>query len=153
MTHRIPEFYILLSGLHQMVQSISKVFIFHYCILFTYVEPYPASADNILTTLFKPCLPASQCSVMYVRRALNPKFVIYTKLFVLSSQFSACLWCQTAMRTDWLLWITVDEDVIKWKTFSSVTGPLCGEFTGDRWIPHTKASEANLWCFPWCTHE
>ena len=22
-----------------------------------------------------------------------------------------------------------------------VTGPLCGEFTGDRWIPFTKASD------------
>ena len=28
-----------------------------------------------------------------------------------------------------------------------VSGPLCGEFTGDRWIPHTKASDAGLWCF------
>ena len=28
-----------------------------------------------------------------------------------------------------------------------VTGPLCGEFTGHRWIPLTKASEAELWCF------
>ena len=25
-----------------------------------------------------------------------------------------------------------------------VTGPLCGEFTGDRWIPRTKASDAGL---------
>ena len=30
-----------------------------------------------------------------------------------------------------------------------VTGPLCGEFTGHRWIPHTKASNAELWCFLW----
>ena len=29
------------------------------------------------------------------------------------------------------------------------TGSLCGEFTGHRWIPHTKASDAELWCFPW----
>ena len=27
------------------------------------------------------------------------------------------------------------------------TGLLCGEFTGDRWIPCTKASDAELWCF------
>ena len=27
-----------------------------------------------------------------------------------------------------------------------VTGPLCGEFTGDQWIP-TKASDAELGCF------
>ena len=28
-----------------------------------------------------------------------------------------------------------------------VTGPLCGEFTGHRWIPLTKASDAEHWCF------
>ena len=28
-----------------------------------------------------------------------------------------------------------------------VTGLLCGEFTGHRWIPHTKASDAELWYF------
>ena len=34
-----------------------------------------------------------------------------------------------------------------------VTGPLCGEFTGPRWIPRTKASDAELWCFLWCAPE
>ena len=28
------------------------------------------------------------------------------------------------------------------ETFFRVTGPLCGEFTGDRWFPLTKASNA-----------
>ena len=28
-----------------------------------------------------------------------------------------------------------------------VAGHLCGEFTGHRWIPRTKASGAALWCF------
>ena len=28
-----------------------------------------------------------------------------------------------------------------------VTGRLRGEFTGHRWIPRTKASDAKLWCF------
>ena len=30
-----------------------------------------------------------------------------------------------------------------------VTGPLCREFTGLRWIPRTKASDAELSCFLW----
>ena len=34
-----------------------------------------------------------------------------------------------------------------------VTGPLCGEFTGDRWLPHTKASDVELWCFLWSVPE
>ena len=28
-----------------------------------------------------------------------------------------------------------------------VTGHLCGEFTSHRWIPRTKASDVELWCF------
>ena len=28
-----------------------------------------------------------------------------------------------------------------------VTGPLCGELTGDRWIPRMKASDVELWYF------
>ena len=31
-----------------------------------------------------------------------------------------------------------------------VTGHLCGEFTSHRWIPRTKASDAELWCFFIC---
>ena len=34
-----------------------------------------------------------------------------------------------------------------------VTGHLCGEFTGNRWIPHTKTSDAELWCFLWSASE
>ena len=34
-----------------------------------------------------------------------------------------------------------------------VTGPLCGESTGPRWIPCTKASDAELWCFLWSAPE
>ena len=30
-----------------------------------------------------------------------------------------------------------------------VTGPLYGEFSGHRWIPLTKACDAELWCFLW----
>ena len=39
------------------------------------------------------------------------------------------------------------------ENISPVTGPLCGEFTGDRWIPLTKASDAERWCFLWSTPE
>ena len=34
-----------------------------------------------------------------------------------------------------------------------VTGPLWGEFTGHRWIPLTKASDVELWCFLWSALE
>ena len=34
-----------------------------------------------------------------------------------------------------------------------ITGHLCGEFTGPRWFPHTKASDADIWCFLWSAPE
>ena len=34
-----------------------------------------------------------------------------------------------------------------------VTDPLGGEFTGHRWIPLTKASDAELWRFLWSASE
>ena len=40
------------------------------------------------------------------------------------------------------------DDILKWKHFPRYW-PLCGEFTGHRWIPRTKASDAELWCFLW----
>ena len=44
------------------------------------------------------------------------------------------------------------DDVIKWNIFR-VTGHLCGEFTGYRWLPRTKTSDAELWCFLWSASE
>ena len=37
--------------------------------------------------------------------------------------------------------------------FFRVTGPLPGESTGHRWIPLTKASDAERWCFRWTAPE
>ena len=34
-----------------------------------------------------------------------------------------------------------------------VTDPLWGESIDHRWIPLTKASEAELWCFLWSAFE
>ena len=38
-------------------------------------------------------------------------------------------------------------------TIFPVTGPLWGESTGHRWIPLTKVSDAELWCFLWFAPE
>ena len=38
------------------------------------------------------------------------------------------------------------------ETFSA-HWPFVWEFTGDRWIPLTKASDAELWCFLWSVPE
>ena len=45
--------------------------------------------------------------------------------------------------TYYLTWMMTSSN----KNIVRVTGTLCGEFTGHRWIPLTKASCAELWCF------
>ena len=53
-----------------------------------------------------------------------------------------------------LLWLYNQISVNMWNTMTSsngniyrVTGHVCWEFIGQRWIPQTKASGAELWCF------
>ena len=41
------------------------------------------------------------------------------------------------------------DDVIWHDDIFRVTDHLCEEYTGHRWIPLTKASNAELWCFLW----
>ena len=44
------------------------------------------------------------------------------------------------------------DDVTEWKYFR-VNGTLWGESTGHRWLPLTKASDAESWCFLWSAPE
>ena len=49
----------------------------------------------------------------------------------------------------WLQWIHVHMMTSSNGNIFHVTGPLCGEFTVHRWIPLTKASDVEFWCFLW----
>ena len=51
--------------------------------------------------------------------------------------------CQKNCKTIDLRGAQVNENIFR------VTGPLLGEFTGHRWIPRTKASDAELLYFLW----
>ena len=44
------------------------------------------------------------------------------------------------------------DDVIKWKHFPR-NWPFVRGIHRSRWIPHTKASDAELWCFLWFASE
>ena len=70
--------------------------------------------------------------------------------------FRQSQWCGNRLQITNLScgWIgsIVHDDVIKWKDFR-VTGHLCRKFTGHQWLPHTKASDAELWCFLWSAPE
>ena len=99
--------------------------------------------------------------LLMLRLALYCYFVQY--------QFNFC--CKLPVLLKWSLWIwkkiTFQINYVKylWMSLHSfmmtssngnifrVTGPLCGEFAGHRWISRTKASDAELWCFPWSAPE
>ena len=49
------------------------------------------------------------------------------------------LWCHLC--SHWRMMTSSDGNIFH------VTGPLWGEFTSLWWIPPTKASDAELWCF------
>ena len=53
---------------------------------------------------------------------------------------------------EWKWWVHYKVPWWRHQIFS-VTGLLCGEFTGHRWISRTKASDADLWCFLWFVPE
>ena len=71
------------------------------------------------------------------------------------ANFLECVICMNALSHHCFILLPADfkvsnnhDDVIKWKHFPRY-GPLCGEFIGHRWIPRTKVSDAELWCFLW----
>ena len=56
-------------------------------------------------------------------------------------------WSLSSMKEDFFMMTSSNGNIFR------VTGHLCGEFTGPRWIPHTKASDAQLWCLLWSASE
>ena len=78
------------------------------------------------------------------------------------------LFFQSAVLCDWDAWSSLKLQniwLIRFLTYitfkmmssngniSRFTSPLCGEFTGHRWILITMASDGELWCFLWTAHE
>ena len=55
---------------------------------------------------------------------------------------------QSAMFTSYRVWDYIPTTMMMPSSVNIflVTGPFCGEFTVHRWIPLTKASDAELWC-------
>ena len=56
-----------------------------------------------------------------------------------------CLPCPVAHSTKAFEFIMITSP--NGKNIFRVTGPLCGEFPGHRWIPRAKASDEELWYF------
>ena len=58
-----------------------------------------------------------------------------------SSRLNCKAWHGLTMYTWWNMITSSNGNIFR------VTGHLCGEFTSHRWIPHTKAGDAEFWCF------
>ena len=65
-------------------------------------------------------------------KCINVKRVHYKYLFCIKKRlFCFCLWQPYFLRPGFCPWWRHQMD-----TFSALLAPLCGEFTGHRWIPH-----------------
>ena len=87
------------------------------------------------------------------------KYSIYINIVLFGCSSADHQWTQFWLYT-WIV-IPKDNNTLIFNTPNSammtssdanifrVTGPLCWEFTGHRWISLTKASDAEPWCFIW----
>ena len=85
-------------------------------------------------------------------------FVLCSPSELLHRLWSNLTFAPEPVKQSWLTWINTLTWTRYMMTSSNgnifrVTGPLCREFTGQRWIPRTKASDAELWCFLWSVSE
>ena len=60
--------------------------------------------------------------------------------------------CSIIAKMSWCLLMAQHDDVIKWKHFPR-NWPFVRGIHRSRWIPHTKASDAELWYFLWFASE
>ena len=63
-------------------------------------------------------------------------------ILMTGAHFVMCLWAHESRHH--FMMTSSNRNIFR------VTGHLCGEYTGRRRIPHTKASDAELWCFFIC---
>ena len=79
-----------------------------------------------------------------VQTAHRESFCLFKRLFGIGN-----IWSERLCRQNRCFFMMTSSN----RNLFRVTGPLCGEFTGYRWIPFTKASDTELWCFPWSAPE
>ena len=91
-------------------------------------------------------------------KCLSVMGLIDMKYFRIHKRYHRYRWCGGQYL--WMMYYAEHITVIRIKyvmtssngSIFCVTGPLWREFTGHRWIPITKASDAELWCFLWSAH-
>ena len=93
--------------------------------------------------------------IIFCKRSQKENYVIVTVRLAMKCYVTTV--GQKSLSTIIIMILGVTQHQIKYHIIMTssngnifrVTGVLCGEFTGHRWIPRTKASKTGLWCFLW----
>ena len=100
--------------------------------------------NYLLNSYFGPTTkkaPKHPINVSSWREANLIKFLQYAKGF-------PATWDTFTAQNQWCRNVSCHDDVIKWKHFPRYW-PFVRRIHRSRWILHTKASDAELWCFLW----
>ena len=106
------------------------------------------------------CIKSTSTVALFFQVFLNPKNTIY--LLNITYIFDRCHRSLASLAGATVVQVECDlrdlTNIFAMMTSSNgnifrVTGHLCGKFTGHRWISHTKASDAELWCLLWSAPE
>ena len=96
-----------------------------------------------LSNLASDCMVDSTAYGQTKTRSRNPCCYIYVYI---------CIYIYIHIYL-YYTYIYITRYVIKWQHFPRYWPFVCREFTGHRWIPRTKTSDAKLWCFLWFATE
>ena len=72
---------------------------------------------------------------------------VYSQILTVTRIYAVCHQCQVSKVMENVMMASSNGNIFR------VTGHLCREFTGHRWIPRTKAGDSELWCFLWSAPE
>ena len=84
-----------------------------------------------------------RCDMQYGNRNYTRTRLICTDFcrYMISNQFITKIICISLFELCCCMMTSSNGNINRF------TGPFCGEFTGHRWIPCTKGSDGELWCF------
>ena len=128
---------------HWVIQYSQWIFMTHSCVVWRHIT-YSNQATSYWYCILQQSYGYEKIYVKLTKQ--KPRQVVYIhSMCVMKARRSGCVPFHNKTHSS-------HYDVIKWKHFH-VAGHLCGEFTGPRWIPRTKASDAELWYFLWSASE
>ena len=155
---RVIEFYKLSHTISMITNGLQGEFIY------LGLEKWSqAWMESLLTLYVQRCFEETWRYVYIIYHIWKLRWCRWMKLFLMKGKGAFILWSPShgcRWPCDTWNWGIINQgiELVTMMTSSNgnifrVTGHLCGEFTGPRWIPRTKVSDAELWCFLWSASE